>query len=128
MRDTPAITKLTKDPRQVRQAVRQLLADAYHRAKRATRAKFKPHARPMTWRELRQLARDDYPAYLKTSHWGARRRAAVLAAQWTCQECNARGWDVELHVHHLTYDRLGREKMADLRVLCAGCHGREHEK
>jgi hypothetical protein len=30
-------------------------------------------------------------------------------------------------VHHLTYVRLGREKMKDLRILCKGCHANEHE-
>ena len=33
-----------------------------------------------------------------------------------------------LDVHHLTYERLGREKDEDLRVLCRACHGDEHRQ
>jgi 5-methylcytosine-specific restriction endonuclease McrA len=32
-----------------------------------------------------------------------------------------------LHVHHITYDRLGNEAMADLRGLCAKCHKEVHQ-
>jgi len=127
MTNRPAITRIIKDKQQVRQSIRQLLADAYRKAKRRTRSKFRPHATPMTWRELRDLARDDYPAYLRTPHWQRTRRTAVLESLWTCQECDARGWNVELQVHHLTYKRLGRERPRDLRVLCENCHREEHE-
>jgi len=31
-----------------------------------------------------------------------------------------------LEVHHLTYDRLGDERMDDLEVLCPDCHRKAH--
>jgi len=36
--------------------------------------------------------------------------------------------DVKLHVHHLTYDNLGRELDDDLIVLCNDCHKQVHER
>ncbi len=107
-----------------KQAVAQLLITAYRKAKRATRRKWKRHARPMTWRELRDLARVDYAAYLKTSHWQRVRRDALRRADYECQTCEIDR--VQLEVHHLDYKRLGRERPRDLRVLCEKCHGEAH--
>jgi len=129
MTDQPAVTRIIKDRRQVRKAVTRMLADAYQRAKRATRAKWKQHARPMTWRELRDLARVDYQAYLQTDHWQRTRRAALRRAGYACQDCSATGeWDRPLETHHDNYKRLGRERPQDLRVLCDGCHEGVHRK
>jgi hypothetical protein len=71
--------------------------------------------------ELRKLP---YPDYLRTAHWSHTRRRALLRAGRQCQRCEIS--DVQLEVHHLTYDRLGRESEGDLIVLCRRCHGREH--
>ncbi len=113
----------------IKQAINQLITDAHYRAKRRTRSKWKQHARPMTWRELRDLARRDYAAYLRTPHWQRTRRAALRRAGYACQDCSAQGeWDQPLETHHLTYKRLGREKPRDLRVLCDDCHREVHGK
>lgn len=32
-----------------------------------------------------------------------------------------------LQVHHLTYARLGKEKLSDLRVTCESCHKKADE-
>lgn len=53
-----------------------------------------------------------------------RLRAGVLGrAGGRCESCGAPG---PLAVHHLTYERLGRERLGDLRALCARCHTRAH--
>ena len=39
--------------------------------------------------------------------------------------CN---WNIQLHIHHINYERLGKEKMADLRVLCFACHAATHAR
>jgi len=106
---------------QIHQAVTQLITDAYYRAKRATRAKFRNHARPMTAKELRSLP---YQEYLKSTHWQRVRLDALKRAGYECRACEIDG--VELQVHHLTYKRLGRERPRDLRVLCADCHKAVH--
>lgn len=52
------------------------------------------------------------------------RRIALARAKYRCQICNAN--DRQLDVHHRTYERLGREQIEDLTVLCHDCHDRHH--
>uniref|UniRef100_A0A6M3L6M0 Putative homing endonuclease n=1 Tax=viral metagenome TaxID=1070528 RepID=A0A6M3L6M0_9ZZZZ len=66
----------------------------------------------------------DYDGYINSKEWKAKRRAAFLHYGKACQIC---GSTQELSVHHLTYERLGREKMKDLQVLCNSCHENTHE-
>jgi len=70
-----------------------------------------PHL-PQTWRQR-------YNAYMRSDEWRQVRQAALARAQQQCQECGERN---RLEVHHLTYERLGRERPNDLRVLCDSCH------
>ena len=65
-----------------------------------------------------------YPEYLHTVHWRQRARRARQLAGQQCQRCGTSS--VPLQVHHLTYERRGREKDADLIVLCRHCHETEH--
>jgi hypothetical protein len=69
------------------------------------------------------VIRVDYREYLKSPWWQAVRRRALALADHRCQDC---GWRQGLEVHHRTYERLGQERMADLRVLCRGCHADTH--
>jgi hypothetical protein len=67
-----------------------------------------------------------YGDYLRTPHWQAMRKLKLLRSFHICQNqgCGtARG---PMEIHHLTYDRLGWEREADLIVLCHACHAREH--
>lgn len=61
-----------------------------------------------------------YTAYLKSAHWRAKRKRHRKTA---CQMCGRKG---RLHLHHVTYERLGREAGSDLMTLCWICHGRVH--
>jgi 5-methylcytosine-specific restriction endonuclease McrA len=76
--------------------------------------------------ERGQLARLPYQQYLRTPHWQAMRKRALLRAGFQCKRCEVRGQ--RLDVHHLSYDRLGRELESDLTVLCELCHAGEHAK
>lgn len=38
------------------------------------------------------------------------------------RKCEACGSGSDLHVHHMTYERLFRERLSDLKLLCKGCH------
>lgn len=65
----------------------------------------------------------EYLDYIKSSRW-----KAICARYWLingkkCQACGARD---KLHVHHCSYDRFGREPMADLKGLCQECHRAVH--
>lgn len=64
-----------------------------------------------------------YADYLKTEHWIELRGAKLLEANNRCQKCKSRH---KLQVHHLTYERKGRERLSDLQVLCERCHEKEH--
>jgi len=73
--------------------------------------------------ELRTLPpaapRSAYDDYLTSKHWYEVRDRALDRAGHRCQMCNSAD---RLHVHHRTYERLGREDDADVIVLCHRCH------
>lgn len=60
--------------------------------------------------------------YIQSPEWASVRRRK-LAEVSRCEACSG---DERLEVHHLTYDRLGHERMRDLEVLCHWCHMLEH--
>lgn len=51
------------------------------------------------------------------------RNRALKSASWQCQRCPSKR---NLHVHHLSYERLGAEFDRDVEVLCENCHRDEH--
>lgn len=75
-------------------------------------------------KSARGLGFDSYAAYLRSPHWQALRRQALDLARRRCP-CGA---CTGLQVHHLTYARLGAERLGDLAVLCRGCHRRVHSR
>lgn len=69
---------------------------------------------------LRAMGLDGYESYLLTAHW----RALVCALRSSsCVRCGSRAG---LALHHVTYERLGRESPHDLRTLCSRCHELVH--
>lgn len=64
-----------------------------------------------------------YEVYLSSDGWKQRRSHALEWADHRCQVCNS---PHDLHVHHRTYERIGREDPADLTVLCLECHDLFH--
>ncbi len=71
------------------------------------------------------MNRTDYLAYLQSGTWRHKRINALRTAKGRCRLCN--GTD-NLEVHHRTYARVGRERAADLTVLCAECHVAFHNR
>lgn len=73
--------------------------------------------------KAKRLAALPYDAYLRTEHW--RKLRLVVLDRWGgyCEGCGVRP---AVQVHHKTYERLGREELADLTPLCATCHAGEH--
>jgi hypothetical protein len=78
-----------------------------------------------------------YDKYLKSMHWQRTRLRRLLKANLDntfnviqCDDPACGMWfPLELiEVHHKTYERLGREEMDDLAVLCCGCHPAQHDK
>lgn len=67
----------------------------------------------------------NYRDYLKTIHWSRVKANYKLDHYEECYICQSVNC---IELHHLTYARLGRERMSDLKYLCDGCHGRSHTK
>lgn len=78
-------------------------------------------------RELRRQPKKQrkviYAAYLRSAEWGRTRDLALEYYGGNCCLCHSTD---NLEVHHRTYERLGRERLADLTVLCDPCHERYH--
>jgi hypothetical protein len=64
-----------------------------------------------------------YRAYMASPQWAERRGRTLMLAGGTCQRCGQRR---ATEAHHLTYDRLGRERDQDLLALCGPCHQALH--
>lgn len=65
-----------------------------------------------------------YGRYLQSPQWKERRDKAVKKAGAKCSLCSSKD---RLNVHHRSYRNIGREKAADLIVLCRGCHETFHD-
>ena len=72
----------------------------------------------------RGFVRPEYRQYINSREWAAKRKEAF---QYHGRKCSTCGSEHNLEVHHLTYQRLGREKMEDLQILCGDCHRIRHE-
>jgi hypothetical protein len=104
--------------------ISQLLCDACSREQR-NRYEQQVRAERLS-RQARkaQLRRMPHAEYLKTPEWRARRNRALFQAGNRCQvggETN-----LQLEVHHNSYERYGAELPEDLVVLCRGCHQHHH--
>jgi 5-methylcytosine-specific restriction endonuclease McrA len=60
---------------------------------------------------------------MRSWRWQMVKIRKLNAAAHKCENC---GEPYGLQVHHLTYERLGRELDTDLVVLCRQCHANEH--
>lgn len=66
-----------------------------------------------------------YEEYINSVMWWLRKKRALISANYRCIKCKSQ---IDLQVHHLTYDNLGEEKDEDLIVLCEICHIQEHDR
>jgi hypothetical protein len=88
------------------------------------------------WRRARLYALgftiEQYDKYLETPHWQEFRTLALedqlkRKGRNYCQRCERdRSSIVQLHVHHVTYERLGEELLDDVEIVCRECHDKEH--
>lgn len=64
-----------------------------------------------------------YGGYLASPEWRARRAKVMRRASGQCEGCADAP---ATEVHHLTYERWGREMLFDLVALCGSCHDAIH--
>ena len=67
----------------------------------------------------------NYSRYMSSDLWKQKRLARIEKDGYKCKLC---GSAINLNVHHITYERLGREPLDDLITVCADCHEKLHEK
>jgi len=66
-----------------------------------------------------------YQDYLNSNWWRETRKKRLEIDNHQCCLCGSERY---LHVHHLTYERLGKEDVDnDLMTLCEDCHHLVHE-
>jgi 5-methylcytosine-specific restriction endonuclease McrA len=106
-----------------RRAARKLKHQQEMAGRRKKKTRKAKAARTVTRHEANRW-NGTYSEYLRSDRWAAKRSAALKHHGHRCGIC---GSVRSLEVHHLTYKRLGREKMKDLQVLCCDCHRIRHE-
>lgn len=67
-----------------------------------------------------------YQEYIKSPEWYSLKLDLIKIRGCKCERCKKPKHATKLHVHHLTYERLFKEKAEDLMLLCAICHMKEH--
>lgn len=65
----------------------------------------------------------NYQVHLDSYGWRTTRKRVLRRDNYRCADC---GRPHELNIHHLNYDRLGRERLEDLTTLCKRCHRDAH--
>lgn len=65
----------------------------------------------------------DYKTYIQSENWRKKRENVLIFWGYRCALCFSPN---NLHVHHRTYERLGRELITDLIPLCERCHNDHH--
>lgn len=73
----------------------------------------------------RHVSKKEYHKYLKSKTWAKKRKRVLKRDNNKCFIC-AR--NKNLHVHHLTYDRVYQERLCDLVTLCDECHINIHKE
>lgn len=68
---------------------------------------------------------DEYKQYLKSPGWHETKKRMFEVYGAVCLACGSR---LNLQVHHQSYRFVYSEPLADLKVLCAGCHGELHKQ
>jgi hypothetical protein len=71
------------------------------------------------WRQL-------YEKHLKSTQWKNVRLDLFRLRGRKCEACGKSS--SRLEVHHLTYERLGKELLSDLKIVCKMCHEKEDHK
>ena len=65
-----------------------------------------------------------YKEYLSSDHWRAIRERYYRCRSKECWVC---GCTIGVDLHHMTYERLGSERMSDLAPLCRDHHREFHK-
>ena len=73
------------------------------------------------------MSKQDKQEYMKSKEWKQLKAFRMMIAKRTC-ECEGCNNKTNLHLHHITYIRLGHESIADLCILSNIHHQQVHHK
>ncbi len=80
-----------------------------------------PEAGELTYRQLKSLPLADQIAYAMSRRaWAKLRRKTIKERGRRCEDCR-QAHNVTLDLWHLTYDRIGSERMSDMLLICKNC-------
>lgn len=65
-----------------------------------------------------------YRSYIKSDAWRDKREWVFNRKGRKCKVCKS---TENLHIHHCTYEMLGKERLRDLVPLCQSCHDLVHK-
>lgn len=71
--------------------------------------------------------RIDYKEYLRHPRWKRVRQTRLEFDEFRCVVCHRDMRGEPYETHHLTYQRLGRERIRDVITVCPSCHKVFHE-
>ena len=77
-----------------------------------------------SWRDT-QFSKQDKKDYMRSEKWKQKRKLVLQRDGYCCMDCLSGD---QLEVHHITYKRLGNEKLSDLATVCRSCHQKIHNK
>jgi hypothetical protein len=66
-----------------------------------------------------KVVKPDYHQYLASREWALLKNAVRERSGGICERCKQGPYQ---QTHHLTYERLGCERLEDLQALCWYCH------
>ncbi len=61
----------------------------------------------------------DYGEYLASREWALLKEQVRLRSRGICERCQKAPYQ---ETHHLTYGRIGHERLEDLQAVCSPCH------
>jgi hypothetical protein len=61
----------------------------------------------------------EYGRYLASREWALKKRDLRERSNAMCERCGRGPYQ---ETHHLTYERIGHERLEDLQALCRRCH------
>ncbi len=97
------------------------------RVVQAVMDELKAEERKNELKQARPYSRDtnagiEYNEYINSPEWREKAEEAKARAGNRCQVCNRSRAEVQIDAHHRTYERLGKELIEDITVLCRECH------
>lgn len=81
-----------------------------------------PEVEPI--KQLMFISAKDKLEYMQSEKWRALKLSRLRIAQHKCESC---GSTHNLHLHHITYERLTQERIEDVVIVCEECHQRQHD-